>query len=99
MTIAPQTQTTIYEQVVDDPTLEELLERREAAKAAAAKTRKAYKEVDDQAKGRIRELELGDTPARIGRFVVGESTVAGRSVAFDTEPTTRVSIRIAKDAF
>lgn len=97
MTVHDQPQTSLDEATIDDADLEAMLEQREQAKATAGKARKAYKEVDDDAKARIRQLELGDTPARLGRFVIAERDVAGRSVVFETEPTTRITIRLASD--
>jgi hypothetical protein len=99
MSVETNPQTALGESVVDDPDLERLLEERLEAKEKAAAARKVYAELDEQAKGRVRELELGSSPARCGRFIIGESDVAGRSVAFETEATTRVSIRVAGRLF
>lgn len=99
MSVAAQPQIALAERIVEDAELEAALEAREQAKDAAGKARKTFTEADDAAKARIRDLELGDTAARCGRFVIAESSVAGRSVAFDTDPTTRLSIRVAKTLF
>lgn len=95
MGVTTQLQIALGETIVEDADLETALERREKAKEASNKARKTFTDADDEAKLRIRELELGDTPARVGRFVVSLRDVAGRSVAFETEPSTRVSIRLA----
>jgi hypothetical protein len=97
MAVTSQPQTAIGETPIEDVALEAALEAREKAKDAASKARKAFKEVDDDAKARIRQLELGDAPARVGRFVIGERDVPGRSVSFESEPATRITIRLAKD--
>jgi len=86
-------QLALAERQVEDVELEAALEAREVAKAAAAAARKVYADADELAKGRIRQLELGATPARCGRFVISERKVAPRSVAFDTAATTRLTIR------
>jgi hypothetical protein len=100
MAVATQPQTTLDEHTVEDAELEAALEAREQAKDAAAKARKAFGEADESAKTRIRELELGEMPTRCGRFVIAKRDVAARSVAFDTEPTTRLTIRtVPAEAF
>ncbi len=93
MTVKARAQIELGEQIVENDELEAALEAREAAKVAAAAARKTYDEADTAAKAAIAELEL-DGPARCGRFQIRESEVAGRSVAFDTEPGTRLSISV-----
>jgi len=97
MAIVPIRQTSLEETVVEDADLESALERREKAKERAAAARKTFTEADDAAKALAREHTLDDGPIRVGRFVLTERHLAGRSVAFDTEPTTRISIRVSGD--
>ena len=97
MAVTPQPQTALGETLVEDADLEAALEQREKLKEASSRARKTFAEADEQAKSQIRGLELGGTPARVGRFLIGEHDVAGRSVAFETEPSTRVSIRLLKE--
>jgi hypothetical protein len=92
MAVATQPQIAIDEHVVESPELEAALEAREVAKAAALEARKAFKETDDLARGLIAALELDERPARVGRFRLTLRKVAGRAVAFDTDPTTRLTI-------
>jgi hypothetical protein len=92
MAVAPQPQISIDERVVESPALEASLEAREVAKAALAEARAAFKVEDDKARGLIAELELGEAPARVGRFRLVVRPVEARSVAFDTDPTTRLTI-------
>jgi hypothetical protein len=92
MAVAAQPQIAIEEHIVESPELEAALEAREVAKAAASEARAAFKTADDTARGLIGALELGETPARVGRFRIVVRKVDGRSVAFDTEPTTRLTI-------
>jgi hypothetical protein len=91
---ALQPQTTIDERVVQNDELEQALEQRQTLKVKAGEARKAYTEADEQAKALARELDLADGPVRVGRFVLTEHDVPGRSVAFDTDPSTRLTIRV-----
>jgi len=92
MAVAAQPQIAIDERVVESPELEAALEAREVAKAAAGEARAALKAAHDKAVGLIGELELGEAPVRVGRFRLTVRKVEARSVAFDTEPTTRLTI-------
>jgi len=92
MAVAAQPQIAIDEHVVESPELEQALEAREAAKAAASEARAAFKAAHDTATVLIAALELGETTARVGRFRLMVRKVAARSVAFDTDPTTRLTI-------
>lgn len=96
--LAAVPQLAIDERVIEDAELEDALERREKAKAKAAAARKAFATVQDEAKGLLGRHELGEAPVRVGRFVVTARALPARSVAFDTDPSTRISIRVAKDA-
>lgn len=98
MAVGAEAQTALDEQVIDDRELESVLEDREVAKGAAGEARKKFSTVDEIAKGKIGDLKLaeGDT-VRVGRFRVTYKPVEGRSVAFDTQPTTRLTISPDKD--
>lgn len=97
MTARPQAQIELGEQIIENAELEQALEARETAREAVAAARKIYDEADTAAKAAIAELDL-DGPARCGRFVIRELDVAARSVAFETEPGTRLSISVVDDA-
>lgn len=91
-------QTAMDEREVDDAALLKALEDREIAKGAKAEASKKYTTMDNLAKGLINNLGLNeDEPIRVGRFRVVNSAVEARSVAFDTEPTTRLSISTPSD--
>lgn len=93
MSTAPEAQTSLYETTLDNPELEELLERRERAKAAKGKANKTFKEADGATKDAIGKLDLGiDAPVRCGRFVIRFSPVPAKNVAFTTDPTTQLKI-------
>lgn len=94
----PAPQLALDEKVVEIPELEDALEERQSAKAAAGEARKAYKEAHEAAKVEIEKLELpDDTPVRAGRFRITRSAVSARSVAFETSPTTRLNITYLGD--
>lgn len=44
------------------------------------------------------QSDLADAPVRVGRFLLSQTEVAARSVAFETGPTTKLSIRLLEDA-
>lgn len=93
MPVTANPQISIAEQVVEDDELEAALEARERAKVAAGAAQKTYREHDETAKAMIRELELEPGAlVRCGRFVVATTEVAARAVAFETSPTTRITI-------
>lgn len=95
MASTAQPQTTIYETEIENPDLERVLETREKLKEKKGESVKQYKTADDQAKALIEGLDLGeDAPVRVGRFVVKRTSVASRSVAFETDPTSRLQIRL-----
>lgn len=96
MAARPQPQTALDEQVVESAELERVLEDREVAKGAAGEARKKFSTLDDLAKGTIADLD-DDATVRVGRFRVAKRSVAGRSVAFDTNPTSRLSIKVTDE--
>jgi hypothetical protein len=97
MRLVPQA--SLYEATIENAELEQALEDRERQRNAVAASRKRFREIDDRAKVLIGGLDLGDdAPVRVGRFLITRTAVAARSVAFDTEPTTRLTIRTLEDA-
>lgn len=98
MTVVDFPQASIYETTIENAELEEALEEREKAKTRATAERKKFRERDEAAKALVATLDLADAPVRVGRFLLTQSEVAGRSVAFETEPSTRLRIRLLEDA-
>lgn len=91
-------QTALDERVVENAELERALEDREIAKGAAGEARKKFTTLDDLAKGKVNDLNLQDGEAvRIGRFRVAYRKVPAKSVAFETEPSERLTISTPKD--
>jgi len=81
------------EEVLTDPELEAILERRLRARDDVAEVRKVYAGADTEAKAAIEKLELEEGhPVRVGRFRVERVAVAGRHVEFDAEATSRLKI-------
>ena len=98
MTATPQPQASIYEATIENAELEQALEERERAKAKAGEARKEYAEIDEQAKTLVNGLDLGDdAPVRVGRFILTRRPVAARSVAFETSPTSRLTISLVAE--
>lgn len=94
----PQAQTSLEETTIENPTLEEALEKRERQRQRAAAARKSYREADERAKVLVDDLSLDDdAPIRVGRFVLSRHRVSGRMVAFETDPSTRLTIRLVKE--
>lgn len=88
-----QDQLAIDETLINDPTLESALEERQVAKIEKGRATKVYKEAHAAAAAEIEKQELPEGRAiRVGRFRITRSSVSARSVAFETSPTTRVSI-------
>ena len=86
------------EQVINDPTIEAALEKRQAAKVDLADVRAEYTKAHDAAMGKVAELELPEGgAARVGRFRVTRTAVAARSVSFEAAATSRVRISLADE--
>lgn len=96
----PADQTALDEREIENPKLrrelEDALENREKAKAAKGEAAKVFKTKDSVVKDKLEELDLGDEDVvRIGRFRVTKAPVAAREVAFTTDPTSRLTIKVA----
>lgn len=86
------------EQTVEDPEVEAALEEREKRKASLGAVRKVYDEAHEAALAAVGRLELPEGgAARVGRFRVTRTAVAGRSVTFETKPSSRVRISLLGD--
>jgi hypothetical protein len=91
--VKDEAQTGFDEEVFDDPELEQALEEREKRKASAGAVAKLYQAADELAKAELARLELEDGDvARVGRFRITKSAIPGRSVTFDTKPSSRLRI-------
>ena len=88
----PRPQISLYETSLDNPELEAQLEQRETLKEKSKQAGKAYREIHDKVKVAVDVLDIADGPVRVGRFVVSQKPTAGRTVSFETNPTTRLTI-------
>lgn len=87
------------EQVIEDPSIERILEDRLKAQDVAASARKDVKTATDRAMVAIEKLELPvGGAARVGRFRITRTVTPARSVSFDTEAKDRVKISLAETA-
>jgi len=93
-----QPQTAIYETTLEDPELEEALKTRHSMGDRRSTANHNFKVADDRARKLIAAKDLGDgVTVRVGDFLISQKPVAGRSVSFETEPTTRVRIKPIKE--
>lgn len=88
----PKPRTSIYETTIEHDELEAALEERQGLKVKKGEADKAYNDVDKKVKGIIATLDLADAPVRIGDFVVTQREIPGKTVTFETSPSTRVYI-------
>lgn len=78
----------LEDKIVTNPELLALLEDRQERKTQA----KEYRAVDKKAKEAINALNEVP-PYRIGRFLISRETVKAKTVAFETNEGSRVSIK------
>lgn len=79
----------------DDSNLETLLDKRESKKDARRKANKEFKAEDDKVKARLEEFNLADGEvARVGKYRIEKKAITGKSVSFDTDPSSRVNISL-----
>lgn len=94
MAVAVDAQTALDERVLDNAELADALEKRHEAKSKESDARMTAKLLDDRVKMLIAAEELEDgAVVRCGDYRIEKRSVAARSVSFDTEPTSRLSIR------
>ena len=83
-----QAQVGFDDTIIQDPELEQLLEKREAMKQEAA----GYRKVDKEAKAKIAAIDT-PMPYRVGRFLIAKQKVPAKTVSFETDEGTRISIK------
>lgn len=97
--LKPVEQLGMDEQVIDDADVEAALEEREKRKASLQAVRKVYDGAHEAAVAEITKLELPEGgAARVGRFRITRTAIAGRSVTFETKATSRVRIALVDEA-
>lgn len=86
------------EEIVDDSELEALLDAREKRKNSRDALNKEFQAAHELVIGSLARLELEDGQAiRIGRHRITKSAMPGRSVSFETKPTSRIRIGLWSD--
>lgn len=96
-----QNQTALDELPVDNQKLrgelEQALEDRERAKAAAKEPKEKVKTMNAVVKDKLGEIGAEDGQVfRIGRFRVTFKRIEGKAVSFDTEDRTQTYIKVDK---
>jgi len=76
--------------IINDPELERMLEEREEIKRGIAD----YRKLDKEVKNKLRSIET-PTPYRVGRFVINSHVMPGKEVAFETQDSIRLTIKLA----
>ena len=83
----------LFDQAIKNGDLEAALEEREKRNNSRKELARQFKEAHEKVGLLLAPLDIKPgTTIRVGRFRITKSAVAGRSVAFDTEPTERLSI-------
>jgi len=76
------------ETIIEDSELERILDDRQELKLSVSDFRKK----DKEAKAKIQQIDK-PMPIRIGRYIITRQTVAARSVAFETDSGSRITIK------
>jgi hypothetical protein len=88
----------MFDRVVEDGDLIAALEEREKRNRSRKAVTAKYKEQHDKVKALLDGFELGDEEiVRVGRFRIRMSRSEGRSVAFETSPSRRMTISLLDD--
>lgn len=97
MTETPQT--AIDEREVDAPQLLNALAARQDVKNEMKTLRKDFKQADGHVRALLEEQGLADGEAiRIGQFRITRKAIASRSVTFETDPTSRLTISLIPES-
>lgn len=87
-----QPQISMDEIIITDKALEDVLEAREDLKEYV----KSYRKADKDAKTMIQSMDVG-FPFRVGRFVMNKTETQAREVMFETQPGSRITIKVDKE--
>jgi hypothetical protein len=91
VTVKEKAQIDMEDQFIEDPVLEDLLEKREDAKEGAAE----YRKLDKDAKAHIKTAGITGK-RRCGRFIINVTEGEARHVEFDTDGSQRIGISNAE---
>lgn len=88
----------LFDTVVENDGLLSALEEREAMRQRRSELNLKWKETTETVKGILATLDVEDGGTiRCGRFRIDKTTVEAKSVAFETESTTRLTIGLIED--
>lgn len=76
------------ETIIEDTELEKLLDERQELKISVAEFRK----IDKEAKSKIQQIDK-PMPIRIGRYIINRQNVPAKSVTFETDASSRITIK------
>jgi len=94
MATEPQDQLGMDEQVLEDEELENALKRRQVMKEQLGDYRKDYKSINDRVRLLLERYEFPDDGGalRVGAFRITATEIKARSVSFETDSRTQISI-------
>lgn len=92
MAFKKRAQTSFEDKVVDNPEIESDLETRDDLNEQV----KEFRKIDKEVKAKIAAIAT-PRPYRIGRFVIEDRETKGRHVEFDSEDSSRISIKAADE--
>ena len=97
MPTTTQVQIGMEDRFIEDPELQELLERREEAKAPLAEARAAFNKLDAEAKAKVMGLEIApDEEVRCGRFMLSKKQQTEEEKSFTQHAKTTAKIKTLK---
>lgn len=98
MAVRDTDQLGLDETVVDNETLEKLLEQRLRAAQDRAEVNGVFKRADAAAKAALATVDIpSDGAIRVGRFRIAKTLVIGHAVSFVTEDKDRLTISLLED--
>lgn len=87
----------LFDTVIENDSLEKALEEREGMREERSAVNLKWKETTDKIKGIVATLDVDDgATLRCGRFRIDKTSVDAKSVAFETEASTRLNIGIVE---
>ncbi len=85
-------QISLDDRIIKNPELEAKLEERQGLKESAA----AYRKADKEAKV-LAEALNEPTPFRVGRFIIDKTTRPPKTVSFETDGSSSITIKTADE--
>lgn len=83
----------LFDKLIEDASLEELIDQREALREKAATAKSKFNDKDVLVKARLGEFELAvGEVARVGKYRIANKRTAGGHREFDVAPSSRLTI-------